>query len=82
MCKLFGVNVFYAFSLCVCGCVKMLIEQKKLKRQSQMLIQSVSPAEALQKALAEISTLTRTLEKERLEHQKQVTHTFFRKEKP
>uniref|UniRef100_A0A671MYB5 Shootin-1 n=1 Tax=Sinocyclocheilus anshuiensis TaxID=1608454 RepID=A0A671MYB5_9TELE len=51
---------------------EMLVEQKKLKRQSQMLIQSVSPTEALQKALAEINTLTHTLETQRLEHQQQV----------
>ncbi|ROJ78931.1 Shootin-1, partial [Anabarilius grahami] len=51
---------------------EMLIEQKKLKRQSQMLIQTVSPAEALQKALAEINSLTHTLETQRLEHQQQV----------
>ncbi|KTG03259.1 hypothetical protein cypCar_00000923 [Cyprinus carpio] len=48
---------------------EMLVEQKKLKRQSQMLIPSVSPTEALQKALAEINTLTHTLETQRLEHQ-------------
>lgn len=51
---------------------EMLVEQKKLKRQSQMLIQSVPPTEALQKALAEINTLTHTLETQRLEHQQQV----------
>ncbi|XP_051502006.1 shootin-1-like isoform X2 [Myxocyprinus asiaticus] len=51
---------------------EMLVEQKKLKRQSQMLVQSVCPAEALQKALAEINTLTHTLEAQRLEHQQQV----------
>ncbi|XP_016400668.1 LOW QUALITY PROTEIN: shootin-1-like [Sinocyclocheilus rhinocerous] len=51
---------------------EMLVEQRKLKRQSQMLIQSVSPTEALQKALAEINTLTHTLETQRLEHQQQV----------
>ncbi|KTG43656.1 hypothetical protein cypCar_00006251 [Cyprinus carpio] len=50
---------------------EMLVEQKKLKRQSQMLIQSVPPTEALQKALAEINTLTHTLETQRLEHQQQ-----------
>uniref|UniRef100_A0A9J8A4A2 Shootin-1 n=1 Tax=Cyprinus carpio carpio TaxID=630221 RepID=A0A9J8A4A2_CYPCA len=51
---------------------EMLVEQKKLKRQSQMLIPSVSPTEALQKALAEINTLTHTLETQRLEHQQKV----------
>ncbi|XP_016090685.1 shootin-1 [Sinocyclocheilus grahami] len=51
---------------------EVLVEQKKLKRQSQMLIQSVSPTEALQKALAEINTLTHTLETQKLEHQQQV----------
>ncbi|KAK7142491.1 hypothetical protein R3I94_011990 [Phoxinus phoxinus] len=51
---------------------EMLVEQKKLKRQSQMLIQTVSPTEALQKALAEINTLTHTVETQRLEHQQQV----------
>ncbi|KAF7704745.1 hypothetical protein HF521_021817 [Silurus meridionalis] len=51
---------------------KMLVEQKKLKRQSQVMMQSVSPSEALANALKEITSLTHTMEKQRLEHQKQL----------
>ncbi|XP_035256126.1 shootin-1 isoform X2 [Anguilla anguilla] len=52
---------------------EMLVEQRKLNRQSQILLQSASPDEALQGALREVSRLTQALETQRLEHQKQVT---------
>ncbi|TKS85144.1 Shootin-1 [Collichthys lucidus] len=50
----------------------MLVEQKQLKRQSQILKQTSSPSEALQEALSQISGLTQDLETQRLEHQNQV----------
>lgn len=41
-------------------------------------MQSVSPSEALDNALKQISTLTHTIETQRLEHQRQVhTHTHI-----
>ncbi|KAG9344617.1 hypothetical protein JZ751_011289 [Albula glossodonta] len=52
--------------------LRMLVEQKKLNRQSQILLQDISPEEALQKALQDIATLTQALEMQKLEHQKQV----------
>ncbi|GAA6080075.1 shootin-1 isoform X1, partial [Tachysurus ichikawai] len=51
---------------------KMCVEKKKLKRQSQALMQSVSPSEALDKALKEIAALTHTMETQQLEHQQQL----------
>ncbi|TKS85149.1 Shootin-1 [Collichthys lucidus] len=50
----------------------MLVEQKQLKRQSQILKQTSSPSEALQEALSQISGLTQDLETQRLEHQNQI----------
>uniref|UniRef100_A0A8C7Y9Z9 Shootin-1 n=1 Tax=Oryzias sinensis TaxID=183150 RepID=A0A8C7Y9Z9_9TELE len=50
----------------------MLVEQKKLKRQSQILMQNSATTQALQDALSQIASLTEELETERLEHQKQV----------
>lgn len=50
----------------------MLVEQKKMKRQSQILLQSVSTNEALQKALGEVAKLSHTLESQALQHQQQV----------
>ncbi|KAG7462379.1 hypothetical protein JOB18_018882 [Solea senegalensis] len=50
----------------------MLVEQKKLKRQSQILMQNSSPSQALQEALSQISTLTQDLEAQRLQHQHQI----------
>ncbi|KAM6956609.1 shootin-1 [Aplochiton taeniatus] len=51
---------------------EMLVEQKKLNRQSQILLQSRDPAEALQTALRDVTTVTQELERQRLEHQLQL----------
>ncbi|KAJ8248511.1 hypothetical protein GJAV_G00242810 [Gymnothorax javanicus] len=51
---------------------EMLVEQKKLNRQSQILLQNTSPGETLQAALLEVSRLTQALESQKLEHLKQV----------
>ncbi|KAK5907957.1 hypothetical protein CgunFtcFv8_016055 [Champsocephalus gunnari] len=50
----------------------MLVEQRKLKRQSQILMQSSSPSEALQEALNQVGKLSKELETQRLELQQQV----------
>ncbi|KAG7999830.1 Heat shock 70 kDa protein 12A [Nibea albiflora] len=50
----------------------MLVEQKQLKRQSQILMQTSSPTEALQEALSQVRGLTQDLETQRLEHQNQM----------
>lgn len=50
----------------------MLVEQKKLKRQSQILMQSSLPSQALQEALSQVTILTQDLEIQRLEHQNQI----------
>ncbi|KAM6916545.1 shootin-1 [Xenentodon cancila] len=50
----------------------MLVEQKKLKRQSQILMQSAASNQALQDALSQVASLTEDLETERLEHQNQM----------
>ncbi|XP_037639313.1 shootin-1 isoform X1 [Sebastes umbrosus] len=50
----------------------MLVEQKKLKRQSQILMQSSSPSQALQEALGQVTRLTQDLETQRLEYQNQI----------
>uniref|UniRef100_A0A3P9K357 Shootin-1 n=1 Tax=Oryzias latipes TaxID=8090 RepID=A0A3P9K357_ORYLA len=50
----------------------MLVEQKKLKRQSQILMQNSATTQALQDALSQIASLTEEQETERLEHQKQM----------
>uniref|UniRef100_I3JRK1 Shootin-1 n=2 Tax=Oreochromis TaxID=8139 RepID=I3JRK1_ORENI len=50
----------------------MVVEQKKLKRQSQILMQSSSPSQALQDALSQVTRLTEELETQRLEHQNQI----------
>ncbi|XP_041865750.1 shootin-1 isoform X2 [Melanotaenia boesemani] len=50
----------------------MLVEQKMLKRQSQILMQSSSSNQALQDALAQVASLTADLETQRLEHQNQI----------
>uniref|UniRef100_A0A3P9BAL7 Shootin-1 n=1 Tax=Maylandia zebra TaxID=106582 RepID=A0A3P9BAL7_9CICH len=50
----------------------MVVEQKKLKRQSQILMQSSSPSQALQDALSQVTRLTEELETKRLEHQSQI----------
>ncbi|KAG7462549.1 hypothetical protein MATL_G00185950 [Megalops atlanticus] len=51
---------------------EMLVEQKKLNRQSQILLQNVSPSGALQEALSDVARLTQALETQKLEHQKQM----------
>ncbi|MBN3324369.1 SHOT1 protein, partial [Atractosteus spatula] len=51
---------------------EMLVEQKKLKRQSQLLLQSASPSEQLCRALEDVSRLTQILETERLQHQQEM----------
>uniref|UniRef100_A0A8C5Q976 Shootin-1 n=1 Tax=Leptobrachium leishanense TaxID=445787 RepID=A0A8C5Q976_9ANUR len=51
---------------------EMYIEQKKLKRQSQLLLQSSVPSEQLLKALEENAKLTQALEEERMRHQQKV----------
>uniref|UniRef100_A0A672HZC9 Shootin-1 n=1 Tax=Salarias fasciatus TaxID=181472 RepID=A0A672HZC9_SALFA len=50
----------------------MVVEQKKLQRQSQILMQSSSPSQALQDAMGQVAQLTQQLETQRLEHQNQV----------
>ncbi|KAK5853521.1 hypothetical protein PBY51_014666 [Eleginops maclovinus] len=51
---------------------EMLVEHRKLKRQSQILMQSSSPSETLQEALSQVSKLSQELETQRLELQQQV----------
>uniref|UniRef100_A0A3B4VHD4 Shootin-1 n=1 Tax=Seriola dumerili TaxID=41447 RepID=A0A3B4VHD4_SERDU len=51
---------------------EMVVEQKKLKRQSQILMQSSSPSQALLDALSQVTRLTQDLETQRLEHQNQM----------
>ncbi|KAM7408093.1 hypothetical protein PAMA_001986 [Pampus argenteus] len=49
----------------------MMVEQKTLKRQSQILMLSSSPSQALQEALSQVTALTQDLETQKLEHQNQ-----------
>uniref|UniRef100_A0A8D0GAN9 Shootin-1 n=1 Tax=Sphenodon punctatus TaxID=8508 RepID=A0A8D0GAN9_SPHPU len=51
---------------------EMFVEQKKLKRQSQLLLQNSAPDQQLLKALDENATLTQILEEERLQHKQKV----------
>ncbi|XP_034040120.1 shootin-1 [Thalassophryne amazonica] len=51
---------------------EMVVEQREMKRQSQILMQNYSPSQALQEALNQVAKLTQDLETERLEHQHQV----------
>ncbi|XP_055447702.1 shootin-1 isoform X2 [Psammomys obesus] len=51
---------------------EMFIEQNKLKRQSQLLLQSATPDQQLGKALHENATLSQQLEEERIQHQQKV----------
>lgn len=60
------------WNMCFPCDLQMVVEQKKLKRQSQILMQSSSPSHALQEALSQVTTLTQDLESQRLEHQHQV----------
>nr|XP_004659361.2 shootin-1 isoform X1 [Jaculus jaculus] len=51
---------------------EMFIEQNKLKRQSQLLLQSAVPDQQLLKALDENAKLVQQLEEERIQHQQKV----------
>ncbi|XP_040906080.1 shootin-1 [Toxotes jaculatrix] len=50
----------------------MVVEQKKLKRQSDILMQSSSSCRALEDALSQVARLTEELEAQRLEHRDQI----------
>ncbi|CAN9500119.1 unnamed protein product [Ophioblennius macclurei] len=50
----------------------MVVEQNKLKRQSQILMQNSSPNQALQNAMDQVAQLTQHLETQKLEHQNQM----------
>ncbi|XP_048464894.1 shootin-1 [Rhincodon typus] len=51
---------------------EMLLEQKKLKRQSQILIEKMVPNEQLMKALDDLAVVTETIEEERILHEKKL----------
>ncbi|XP_032922022.1 shootin-1 isoform X2 [Catharus ustulatus] len=51
---------------------EMFIEQNKMKRQSQLLLQSSAPDQQLLKALDDNAKLTHALEEERLQHQQKI----------
>ncbi|XP_047206921.1 shootin-1 isoform X2 [Girardinichthys multiradiatus] len=51
---------------------EMLVEQTQLKRQSQILLQSCMPGQALQDILSQVAILTEDMKKQRLEHQNQM----------
>ncbi|XP_030807499.1 shootin-1 isoform X2 [Camarhynchus parvulus] len=51
---------------------EMFIEQNKMKRQSQLLLQTFAPDQQLLKALDDNAKLTHTLEEERLQHQQKI----------
>ncbi|XP_017664754.1 PREDICTED: shootin-1 isoform X1 [Lepidothrix coronata] len=51
---------------------EMFIEQNKMKRQSQLLLQNSAPDQQLLKALDDNAKLTQTLEEERLQHQQKI----------
>ncbi|NXK90264.1 SHOT1 protein, partial [Formicarius rufipectus] len=51
---------------------EMFIEQNKMKRQSQLLLQSSAPDQQLLKALDDNAKLTHTLEEERFQHQQKI----------
>lgn len=55
----------------------MFIEQNKMKRQSQLLLQNSAPDQQLLKALDDNAKLTQTLEEERLQHQQKVKKDDF-----
>uniref|UniRef100_A0A8D0BHH3 Shootin-1 n=1 Tax=Salvator merianae TaxID=96440 RepID=A0A8D0BHH3_SALMN len=58
---------------------EMFIEQNKLKRQSQLLLENSGPNEQLLKALDENAKLNQIIEEERLQHQEkvQVLHPYY-----
>ncbi|NXD78312.1 SHOT1 protein, partial [Halcyon senegalensis] len=51
---------------------EMFIEQNKMKRQSQLLLQNSAPDQQLLKALDDNAKLAHTLEEERLQHQQKI----------
>lgn len=51
---------------------QMLVKQKEANRQSMILLQNAEPSVQLLKALEDVSTITKTLEEERLQHQQKV----------
>ncbi|XP_051473772.1 shootin-1 isoform X1 [Apus apus] len=51
---------------------EMFIEQNKMKRQSQLLLQNSAPDQQLLKALDDNAKLTHALEEERLQHQQKI----------
>ncbi|XP_061141011.1 shootin-1 isoform X1 [Syngnathus typhle] len=50
----------------------MVVEQKMIKRHSQILMQSTTPSHALQEALSQVTSLTKDLESLKHEHQSQI----------
>lgn len=54
----------------------MFIEQNKLKRQSQLLLQNSAPDDQLLKALDENAKLNQMLEEERLQHHQKVQYKW------
>lgn len=50
----------------------MLVKQKEANRQSMILLQNAEPSVQLLKALEDVSTISKTLEEERLQHQQKV----------
>ncbi|KAM9808718.1 shootin-1 isoform 4-T4 [Syngnathus typhle] len=51
---------------------EMVVEQKMIKRHSQILMQSTTPSHALQEALSQVTSLTKDLESLKHEHQSQI----------
>nr|XP_005995791.1 PREDICTED: shootin-1 isoform X2 [Latimeria chalumnae] len=51
---------------------EMFVEQNKLKRQSQLLLQNAMPNQQLMKALEDIAELTQILEQERTQYQQEI----------
>ncbi|RXM95863.1 Shootin-1 [Acipenser ruthenus] len=51
---------------------EMLIKQKEANRQSMILLQQADPSVQLLKALEDVANVTKTLEQERLQRQRQV----------
>lgn len=52
--------------------LQMLVKQKEANRQSMLLLQSAEPSVQLLKALEDVAAITKTLEDERLQHQRKV----------
>ncbi|XP_051883486.1 shootin-1 [Pristis pectinata] len=51
---------------------EMLVEQKKLKRRSQILTQNMVPHEQLMKALDDLAIVTEVMEEERILHERKI----------